>query len=277
MDDASLVQRMTAKHKTHKEDKLSLVLFLESLRSASTKDAYARDVVRFLAFLHIQGLQDVRSLGADVSPHLKAYLSNLKPTISRATFHRVESAIVSFLNFVDVVPLIDRAKRPNSFYANNKRVAHPAVIDRLIERPDVSLRTKVVLCFLSHEGYSASELSTLTLGETHERVADLSDVTLRIVADYVSKELRGATQGKRKLIAYYANSGVSRQAIWKCVKQYNLFPRIITQTYVIRKYMMGVDPVCIADGAELDILTVERIIRTFAAAFEKGKNIARPH
>ncbi len=223
-------------------DEFLTTLTVERGVADNTREAYARDLRRYLAFLEEKGL----SSAANVSlAHLQTFLVRLRGSgLTPRSVARATSALRTFHRFLagqgylqsDPTSLLRAPRLPRSLPS----VLSGDEVERLLGAPDVSrprgLRDKATLELLYATGLRVSELLSLpmtaldpTVGFVRclgkgakERVVPVGSSALRWIMEYLSRGRPSLTAGRNTPFLFPGRGGgrLTRQAFWKTMRSY---------------------------------------------------------
>ncbi len=219
----------------------SLQAFLDSLAverglSANTVRAYARDLRAHLAFIHSQGLRDLRRVEES---HLIVYLGRLRRTgAAPATVMRKLSAVRGFYRYLVREESIGSDPTANLPAARLQRrlpsVLSVEEVTRLLAQPDPDtrrgLRDRAMLELLYATGLRVSELVHLSRGDINfdmglvrclgkgskERIVPVGGPALEAVRSYLAARRDAAPA------LFLGNKGhpITRVTFWRIVRRY---------------------------------------------------------
>ena len=212
--------------------------------SGNTRQAYRRDLSRFLAYLDESGLDNLSDLKAD---RIERFLLQLKRVhhLSVASIARSLAAVRMFCRYLviervlvhDVAAEIDSPKKWNRLPTV---LGHEAV-RTLLAMPDGdkdvhAVRDRAMLSLLYATGIRASELAGIQLGDVNfslgvvrvcgkgmkERIVPVADEALDAVAQYLD-EVRGAvlrSADERTLFLSGRGRPLAREDVFRMVRKY---------------------------------------------------------
>lgn len=222
-------------------DEYLTALAAERGASRHTRDAYARDLRRYLDFLEDQG---IRTLAAIRPPHLHAFLGHLREEgLTERSAARALSAVRGWHRFLlaagrareDPAELIRRPRAVRRLPG----VVSLAEVERLLGAPDThrpaGLRNRAMLEVLYATGLRVSELTGLALGAVNltagfvravgkgdrERVIPVGREALRWLREYLERGRPALLKGRESPALFVGRRGapLSRQACWALLKR----------------------------------------------------------
>jgi integrase/recombinase XerD len=209
--------------------------------SPHTREAYARDLRRYLEFLEGEGLRD---LGAIQAAHLTAFRARLRAAgLAEPSAARALSAVRGLHRFLlatgraaeDPAELI---RRPRAL-RRLPGVLSLAQVERLLAVPDtdrpLGLRDRAMLELLYATGLRVSELTGLPLGAVNltagfvravgkgdrERVVPVGREALRRLRAYLGRGRPALLKGRESPALFVGRRGrpLTRQAFWALLKR----------------------------------------------------------
>ncbi|MGH7360061.1 MAG: site-specific tyrosine recombinase XerD [Candidatus Methylomirabilales bacterium] len=223
-------------------DEYLTALVAERGASRHTREAYARDLRRYLDFLEGQGL---RGIAAIRPTHLHAFLARLRENgLMERSVGRALSAVRGLHRFLLAT---DRAAEDPAELVRRPRASHrlPGVlslaqVERLLAAPEqrrpAGLRDRAMLEFLYATGLRVSELTGLPLGAVNltagfvravgkgdrERVIPVGREALRWLREYLERGRPALLKGRESPALFVSMRGgpLTRQAFWALVKRY---------------------------------------------------------
>lgn len=225
--------------------------------------AYLRDLVGFFTWEESGG-QRLGNCGDSNAEILNRFVSQLK--VSPNTAARKTSVILSFCRHYEI-PVIGFA-RP-ILPKDHLHIIDPEQVDRMLADSRVSLRTKALLALMTYEGKRTPAIVTMRIGS--KRQPGPLDEAEHHLRNYLASRPQGRTQ---YVFLGYTNQPISRQLVWKDIKELSQwFPGILTPasiraSWVIRYSRAGFSEADIAKIAGLTAQTVTHIID----GFRKVKN-----
>jgi integrase/recombinase XerD len=224
-------------------DRFLSYLSVERGFSGNTLSAYSgdlQDLTRCLA------RQEVSAWSEVTREHILGYLEGLGPDISQRSKARKLAAFRSFFKFLERVEKMDsnpasRVRLPK-VKAGLPKVLSCAEVEALLEKPDTArplgLRDKAMFELLYATGLRVSELAELRITQVHlepgyvvirgkgdkERLVPLGEWASEALKAYLRDgRPRLLKEAQAKEVFLNRNgSGLSRQGIWKIIKQYAL-------------------------------------------------------
>jgi integrase/recombinase XerD len=207
-----------------------------------TREAYNRDVRKYLHFLEERGLTDLNQVcDADIRQY-HAWLK--RQSLAERSIARSMSAVKSFHRYACDEGIV--RQDPTATLETPRIGTHlPLVmsgddVERLLRQPDVSthlgLRDKAMLETLYASGMRVSELISLRLGQVNlqdgyvrclgkgekERIAPLGQTAAAWIRQYLQRAREGLLKTRYcdYLFVNRFGKGMSRQACWKIMKKY---------------------------------------------------------
>jgi integrase/recombinase XerD len=234
-------------------------------------DAYVRDIAEFAAFLAEKGVSELDSAGrADVA----SYLLKLKhDNKSASTANRKVASIRAFYRFMISHGLC--SENP-ALDVKSPRIAKRDVeyltlddVERLLKQPDESvkgMRDRAILELLYATGLRVSEaieadvehinlrmgFVTCTGEHGKARIIPLGRPARAALEAYIfdarSKILRGRNGGRALFLNYYGER-MTRQGMWKLMKEYaaaagiekKITPQILRNSFAVHMIQNGAD------------------------------------
>jgi len=224
-------------------DEYLTALTVERGASRHTREAYARDLRRYLDFLEGQGL---RSIAAIRPTHLHAFLARLRENgLTERSVGRALSAVRGFHRFLLAT---DRVAEDPAELVRRPRAARrlPGVlslaqVERLLAAPETrrpaGLRDRAMLELLYATGLRVSELTGLPLGAVNrtagfvravgkgdkERVIPVGREALRWLREYLERGRPALLKGRESPALFVGRRGgpLTRQAFWALLKRYS--------------------------------------------------------
>lgn len=223
-------------------DEYLTALVAERGASRHTREAYARDLARYLDFLEDQGLRNVAAIRP---PHLNAFFARLRESgLTERSVARALSAVRGLHRFLlatgraaeDPAELV---RRPRALHRLPGVLSLPEV-ERLLaapqtRRPD-GLRDRAMLEFLYATGLRVSELTALPLGAVNltagfvrtvgkgdkERVIPVGREALRWLREYLERGRPALLRGRESpaLFVGRRRGPLTRQAFWALLKRH---------------------------------------------------------
>lgn len=225
-------------------DRFLLYLDVECGLSRNTREAYARDLLRFRQISERCGVRTVRALRRETA---QAYVPALaREGLAEASIVRGAAALRVFLKFLRAAGSLEEdlasfVRAPKL----HRPLPHPigemeAV--RLIETPEIRsrfvLRDRAILELLYAAGLRVSELCALRVADVNfpvgyvrclgkgskERIVPLHEAVLKKLRDYLEERRRGEipTDPTSPLFRGCRGSGLRREAVWRIVKKFAL-------------------------------------------------------
>ena len=219
------------------------LMAVAAARSASphTREAYARDLRRYLEFLDGEGLRDVTAIQP---AHLTAFLARLRTSgLAEPSAARALSAVRGLHRFLlatgraaeDPAELVRRPRAPRRLPG----VLSLAQVESLLAVPDtrrpLGLRNRAMLELLYATGLRVSELTGLPLGAVNltagfvravgkgdkERVVPVGREALRWLREYLGRGRPPLLKGRESPALFVGRRGrpLTRQAFWALLKR----------------------------------------------------------
>ncbi len=219
-------------------------LIVEKGLSKKTIEAYSHDLNRFVDHLRNKGIPDVEKAG---KLDMRAFLISLKRQgLSSRTIARNLVALRTFFRFLiqegrlEVSPA-EELESP----ATAKKLPEILTlkeVERLLEQPNtqtlLGMRDRAMLELLYATGMRVSELVQLPMNQMNleggyvllygkgskERVVPLGSEAMKWAALYMKTTRGKLTKGKESPFLFINRSGkgMSRQRVWKSMKEYGL-------------------------------------------------------
>jgi integrase/recombinase XerD len=223
-------------------DEYLTALAAERGASRHTREAYARDLRRYLDFLEGQGLRSI----ATIRPaHLHTFLARLQEEgLTGRSAARALSAVRGFHRFLlatgraaeDPAELVRRPRPMRRL----PRVLSLAEVERLLAAPETrrpaGLRDRAMLEFLYATGLRVSELTGLRLGAVNltagfvrtvgkgdrERVIPVGREALRWLREYLAHGRPALLKRRESPTLFVGRRGaaLTRQACWALLKRH---------------------------------------------------------
>ena len=233
----------------------------------NTISAYHNDLTQYLQFLSGLGITRWSETSQD---HIRLFMQALKDKgISSSSAARKLAALKTFYHFLQQRQII--AENPALTMERPKtgrylpKVLSQAEVEQLLSQASLAPRERAILELLYSGGLRVSELtkvniSDVNLHEGHlrmvgkegkERVIPLSETAIRAIEVYL-KQVRPAQKSRpqeRALFLNYAGRRLSRQCIWKIVKEaarsakieIDITPHTLRHSFAIHLIEKGVD------------------------------------
>ncbi|MEO3944443.1 site-specific tyrosine recombinase XerD [Gorillibacterium sp. CAU 1737] len=210
----------------------------------NTLDSYERDIFQYLAYLHEQGIADIRE---SKRVHIQKYLHELKNRGRAAsTVSRSLVSIRSFYQYLSDKQVIDGGNPALQLDAPkvDKRLPHVLSVEQviqLLEAPETDspagIRDKVMLEMLYATGMRVTELISLDVGKVNpelgfiecsgknrrERVIPIGKTAAKWLKLYLSEMraflLRQSSE-EEALFVNHLGTRLTRQGFWKIIKKY---------------------------------------------------------
>lgn len=257
--------------RTYNEDFIDH-LKLHKNMSASTLNAYSRDLVRFHHFLASLGLGDYNQVSYAV---LTDYLALLQSEgLSNATISRNVASLRGFFNYLFTMRLIHMNPseniKPKKCHTKVPVVMTIDEVERFLSQPNSSpkgIRDKAMLELLYATGIRASELIHLNFSDVNlalgfinchsgkkQRVIPLGQICIDSLRTYMN-EIRDqmvkgqVSGGESPLFVNTRGSAMSRQGFWKLVKAYgkmagidkDITPHMLRHSFACHLIQNGAD------------------------------------
>lgn len=232
-------------------------LLIEKGASDNTREAYRRDLRRFIEFLEQKGLTDVRFVNAKT---VVEFLVALKGEgLAANSMNRSLAALRGFYRYlleekaVDESPLadIERAKVWMRLPDTLSREEMGLVLDQPSEETPSGLRDKAMLELLYAAGLRVSELAGLTMNSINwqvgflivmgkgskERIVPIGRIAYDCVRRYVDEIRPKFMQKKSTDVLFLSRFGkkFTRQGFWKivvaCARQAGLQKKVYPHTF----------------------------------------------
>lgn len=218
-------------------------LSIERGLSENTRTSYQRDLNQYLQFLSEKGISDWNNVDRYV---VVAFLASLSERgKASTTITRMISSLRRFHQFLrqerytdhDPMQHIDSPKKAQKL----PQILSLGEVERLIAAPDTTtnlgIRDRAILEVMYATGLRVSELIGLKLGDIHlemallqtvgkgdkERIVPLGDYAIHWLERYLYEVRPLLTKKTSNEIFLFVNNhgrGLSRQGIWKNLKQY---------------------------------------------------------
>jgi integrase/recombinase XerD len=222
-------------------DEYLTALVAERGASRHTREAYARDLARYLDFLEDQGLRNVAAIRP---PHLNAFFARLRESgLTERSVARALSAVRGLHRFLlatgraaeDPTELVRRPRAPRRLPG----VLSLAQVEGLLAVPDTrrppGLRDRAMLELLYATGLRVSELTGLPLGAVNltagfvravgkgdkERVVPVGREALRRLREYLERGRPALLKGRESPALFVGRRGrpLTRQGFWALLKR----------------------------------------------------------
>ena len=246
----------------------------EKKASASTCEAYERDIRAFAGFLRQRGTEDLaQASGTDAASYMLELKNSGK---SRATVNRKLSSIRAFYKFLIKKEIIsvNPAEDIKSPRIERKELDYLTVeeVEKLLELPDNSvkgIRDRAILEVMYATGVRVSEIIELTLSDVNlrmgfltlngahgrARIVPMGAMARRALDNYFLHSRRKLMREKASeapdspLFVNYMGEAFSRQGFWKLLKQYGklagledrLTPHILRTSFAVHMVQNGAD------------------------------------
>lgn len=242
-------------------------LLVERGLSENTIAAYSNDLSQFAAFLAAHGVAEASSVGPDL---VADFLASLKAKgLSSASAARKLAALKTFFHYLLVSGRIAEnpalgMERPKTGRYVPKTLTQGEV-HALIAQPSLAPRERAILELLYSGGLRVSELTKVNLGDVQldegylrmvgkegkERIIPLSESAIQAIEVYLNqvRPTQKARSTERALFLNYAGRRLSRQCIWKIVKEAarsanveaDITPHTLRHSFAIHLIEKGVD------------------------------------
>lgn len=242
-------------------------LLVERGLAENTISAYHNDLTQYLQFVESMGITRWADTTQD---SLAEFLKSLKDKgLSSSSAARKLAALKTFYHYLVQTNVIQEnptvsMERPKTGRYLPKVLSQPE-IEQLLNQPALAPRERAILELLYSGGLRVSELtkvniSDVNLHEGHlrmlgkegkERIIPLSETAIRAIEVYL-KQVRPTQKSRpqeRALFLNYAGRRLSRQCIWKIVKeaartaniQLDITPHTLRHSFAIHLLEKGVD------------------------------------
>ncbi len=239
--------------------------------AANTVEAYKRDILSFSTFVKERGIDNIDEA---TNTEVVAYLMKLKQEgKAKATVNRKLASIRTYYNFlkegghISKNPAVD-IKSPK---IERKEIEYLTLeeIERLMASPDKSpkgVRDKAMMEMLYATGIRASELIALEIDDVNvrmgfvtctgehvkARIIPIGRVARKALEEYLygyREEGLKKSPEDRALFGNYAGSPITRQGLWKILKEYgekaglthSLTPQILRNSFAVHMLQNGAD------------------------------------
>lgn len=242
-------------------------LLVERGLAENTISAYQNDLNQFTAFLKEQGLnnwtQADQGQVSDFLQHLKA------KGLSSASAARKLAAIKTFFHYLTNARVVTEnptvtLERPKTGRYLPK-VLSQAEVEKLLRQTGMAPREKAILELLYSGGLRVSELTRVNIADVNvleghlrmvgkegkERIIPLSESAIQAIELYLQqvRPLQKSRPQERALFLNYAGRRLSRQCIWKMVKEAartgsvpsDITPHTLRHSFAIHLLEKGVD------------------------------------
>lgn len=207
--------------------------------SKNTIESYSRDLSKLSTYMKENGKTDAREI---LPTNLTSYVLYMERTgLSSATISRSIASIRAFFLF-----LLRRGRiaadpaeqlRPPRIEKKPPTAIPEDVFQRLLMAPDTATlkgaRDQTMLCLMSAAGIRVSELIELTLKDVHlehnyicchteerERALSIDHKTRERLHQYIQNIRPELAKEHDYLFTNYRGGKLSRQGVWKMIKQY---------------------------------------------------------
>ncbi|HWQ77432.1 MAG TPA: site-specific tyrosine recombinase, partial [Anaerovoracaceae bacterium] len=247
-------------------------LSLEKKMAQNSLEAYKRDVLEFSDL--IRGKQNL-SLNEASNTEVVAWLLKLKNDgKSAATVNRKVASLRAFYNYLTAQRIITSNPTVNikSPKIERKGIEYLSVteIENLLSLPDRSLkgiRDRAILELLYATGIRVSEIVEMDLEDVNlrmgfvtcngehgkARIIPMGRPSRAAVEEYIyearPKFLKDAAKGEKSLLVNYSGSRLTRQGLWKLLKEYaklagiehKLTPQTLRNSFAVHMIQNGAD------------------------------------
>lgn len=247
---------------------------LESQKKMATNSvsAYVRDIVEFEKFLDNKNVNDLLSASqADITDYLLMLKNQGK---SAATVNRKMASLRAFYRYLVKTDIIkhnpaEEIKVPK---ISRKEIEYLTIeeVDKLLKQPDDSikgLRDRAILEILYATGLRVSELIATNVEDINlrmgfvtctgefgkARIIPLGRPAKAALETYIyddrAKILKEADPNEKALFLNYYGKRITRQAMWKILKQYakkadiekKITPQILRNSFAVHMVQNGAD------------------------------------
>jgi integrase/recombinase XerD len=231
----------------HCIDRFLNYLAVERGLSANTLSAYSSDLQEIKGFLAANGISSWDELNRD---HISAYIQGLGMRLSERSKARRIAALRSFFKHLQVVGAVRqnptaRVTFPKAGLSLPK-VLSGSEVEALLRQPDdthpLGKRDRAMLELFYATGLRVSELTDLQLRQLHlepgylvvlgkggkERIVPLGEWAAEALKVYLEEGRRILMKGcsSPEIFINHRGKKLSRQGVWKIIKQYALQARI---------------------------------------------------
>lgn len=247
-------------------------LSYEKRMAQNSLEAYKRDVLEFAET--IREKQNL-SLNEASNTEVVAYLLKLKNEgKSAATVNRKIASLRAFYNYMAAQKLIAENPTANikSPKIERKSIEYLTIgeIENLLSKPDQSmkgLRDKAILELLYATGIRVSEVVEMNIEDVNlrmgfvtctgehgkARIIPMGRPSRAAVEEYIyevrPKFIREANSGEKALFVNYSGNRLTRQGLWKLLKEYaklagienKLTPQILRNSFAVHMIQNGAD------------------------------------
>jgi integrase/recombinase XerD len=231
----------------HCIDRFLNYLAVERGLSANTLSAYSSDLQEIKGFLAANGISSWDELNRD---HISAYIQGPGARLSERSKARRIAALRSFFKHLQVVGAV--RQNPTARVAFPKagltlpKVLSGSEVETLLRQPDdthpLGKRDRAMLELFYATGLRVSELTDLQLRQLHldpgylvvlgkggkERLVPLGEWAAEALKIYLEEGRKILLKGKsgQEIFINHRGKKLSRQGVWKIIKQYALQARI---------------------------------------------------
>jgi integrase/recombinase XerD len=244
----------------------------EKKMAQNSLEAYKRDILEFAETIRVkQNLSLIETSNTEVV----AYLLKLKNDgKSAATVNRKVASLRAFYNYMTAQKLIAENPTVNikSPKIERKSIEYLTIeeIETLLSKPDQSmkgLRDKAILELLYATGIRVSEIVEMNVEDVNlrmgfvtctgehgkARIIPMGRPSRAAVEEYIyeirPKFIRDANNGEKALFVNYSGNRLTRQGLWKLLKEYakladienKLTPQILRNSFAVHMIQNGAD------------------------------------
>ena len=246
--------------------------YLENEKHASenTLNSYLRDLNQFSAWLHENGITDLRRIKKDTVNDYMVYMN--RKGKSPATVTRAIAAIKSFYGYMSQSGMMKSNPARNVVAMKVERkfpeILTSKEVELFLEQPKCvdakGFRDHAMLELLYATGIRVSELIGLNVddvnltgaflrcrGKEKDRLIPLYPVAVKALQDYL-RDIRGslvADENEQALFVNMSGERMSRQGFWKIIKYYqekaeidkDITPHTLRHSFVVHLLENGAD------------------------------------
>jgi integrase/recombinase XerD len=242
-------------------------LLVERGLAENTISAYHNDLTQYLHFLEGQGVGDWAATSQET---IQDFLRLLKDKgLSSSSAARKLAALKTFYHYllqqqvINENPTVSLERPKTGRYL--PKVLTQAEVQTLLHQPSLAPRERAIMELLYSGGLRVSELTKVNISdvnlheghlrmvgkEAKERIIPLSETAIQAIEVYL-KQVRPTQKSRpqeRALFLNYAGRRLSRQCIWKIVKeaartaaiQLDITPHTLRHSFAIHLLEKGVD------------------------------------